>query len=135
MMKPIYIFGNAEVSDDRAALDVATKLAKDFPELNFKPVPPNADLPVDGSGELIMIDVVEGIDRIQIITEKNLEQLILPPRSSVHDFDLGWQLKYLKKIGELSRFTIIGLPLGKEVDYKSIHSIFKKLVAQDMQGS
>ena len=62
-------------------------------------------------------------------------RIVLPPRNSVHDFDLGFQLKYLKKLGKLGKVTIIGLPQTGEIDYDSIHSILRKLVAQDMQGS
>jgi hypothetical protein len=53
----------------------------------------------------------------------------------VHDFDLGFQLKYLQKIGKLGEVTIIGLPINKTPDYLRIQSILRKLVAQDIQGS
>ena len=66
-----------------------------------------------------------------------LNRLLIPPRGSVHDFDLGFQLKYLRKLGKLGEVRIIGLPKGSSdrVDYRRIHSIFRKLVAQDIQGS
>jgi hypothetical protein len=48
---------------------------------------------------------------------------------------LGFQIKYLKKIGKLGKVTIVGLPMQGELDYLRIQSIFKKLVAQEMQGS
>jgi len=31
------------------------------------------------------------------VVDDDLDKLVLPPRSSVHDFDLGFQIKYLKK--------------------------------------
>jgi hypothetical protein len=53
----------------------------------------------------------------------------------VHDFDLAFQLRYLKKLGKLGEVTIIGIPQEGEIDYLRIQSIFRKLVAHDMQGS
>jgi hypothetical protein len=55
--------------------------------------------------------------------------------SSVHDFDLGFQLLYLKKLGKLKNFLIIGIPMKGEINYLRIQSILRKLVAQDIQGS
>jgi hypothetical protein len=59
----------------------------------------------------------------------------LSPRGSVHDFDLTFQLRYLKKLGKLGVVTVIGTPQEAEVDHLRIKSIFRKLVAHDMQGS
>ena len=71
----------------------------------------------------------------------NLEPARLPPVitaeviDGAHDFDLPFQLRYLKKLGKLGTVTVIGIPQEGEVDHLLIKSIFRKLVAQDMQGS
>ena len=75
------------------------------------------------------------ISKPELITEDKLDDLILSSSSTVHDYDLGFQLKYLKKLNKIGKVYIIGIPKDAEPDYDSIQSIFKKLVAQDMQGS
>ena len=56
------------------------------------------------------MDVIKGLAEPALITGEKALQVVLPPRSSVHDFDLGFQLKYLKKLGKLGNVSIIGLP-------------------------
>ena len=70
-----------------------------------------------------------------LIEGDEIDGLILSPRASVHDFDLAFQLRYLKKLNKLGEVTIIGIPQEGEVDYLRIQSILRKLVAHDMQGS
>jgi Ni,Fe-hydrogenase maturation factor len=127
----IYVFGNADVAQDNVALKVAAKLAGKIPGVEFKEILPNEDLPARRS--LVIMDAVVGLKKPTVLT--NTKQLTLSPRNSVHDFDLGFQLKYLQKIGKLDKVTIIGLPAGEEADYDFIHSTLRKLVAQDMHGS
>ena len=82
---------------------------------------------------ITIIDVVKNIKYPVLI--KDISRLRSRKITSLHDFDLGFQLKYLKKLGKLGNVTIIGLPMEKKIDYLRIQSIFKKLVAQDIQGS
>jgi hypothetical protein len=72
---------------------------------------------------------------VALVERNGIDGLVLSPRGSVHDFDLAFQLRYLKKLNKLEEATIIGLPQEGEVDYLRIQSIFRKLVAQDIQGS
>lgn len=131
----VYVFGNDDHPTDNAALKAAEKLKNDFKTIEFIFVKPNEDLPFAGAQNVVILDCIEGIEGVTVFNEKQLSLLTLSPRSTVHDFDLGFQLRYLQKIGKLHKVTIVGLPLGKSFDYKSLHSTFKKLVAQDMQGS
>lgn len=134
----VYIFGNRDYQPDAKALDVADKLKSTYrslSDLEFIEVKPNQDVPFVGEKRVVIMDVVEGIDQVTLITQNNLHKLILPPRSSAHEYDLGFQLKYLLKLKKLNKITILGLPARGRINYNSIHSIFKKLVAQDMQGS
>ncbi len=107
----------------------------DFPQIDFIEVKPNEDLPFFNGEDVIIMDTVSDILEPCLISDKQLEGINLPPRTSAHDFDLGFQLKYLKKLGKLGKITIVGLPMLEKIDYSSIQSIFKKLVAQDIQGS
>ena len=131
----VYVFGNADLETDNSALRAAAVLKSKIPDVAFVTIKPNEDLPFLNEDLVVLMDVVLGITKVRTITEENLDQLVLPPRGSVHDFDLGFQLKYLKKLGKIKRFIIIGLPLGQTPDYDSIQLILRKLVAQDMQGS
>jgi len=55
----------------------------------------------------------------------------------MHDFDLAYNLKLLKKIGAIDSIKIIGVPMqiSDEDALYQIQSIFKKCAAQLIQGS
>jgi hypothetical protein len=128
----VYVFGNPDVNIDSVAIKAASCLKNKIPQVNFVFVTPNTDLSFSGSHPVIL-DTVSGIKKVTVIND--LDSFVLPPRSTVHDFDLGFQLKYLKKLGKLNKITIIGLPQTGKINYRRIQSILRKLVAQDMQGS
>jgi len=130
----IYVFGNPDVSEDKIAFTVAANL-KNTPGLEFVFVKPNEDLPFVSQKNPVILDAVQGISTITLIDETHIDKLIVDRSTTVHDFDLGFQLKYLKKLEKLNRFTIIGLPQTEAVDYDLVQSILRKLVVQDMQGS
>lgn len=131
----IYVFGNRNWPGDNRALKISDRLRKEYPRVKFVEVGPNEDLPFVGEPVVIILDVVEGINRVTLIGGSDLARLVLSPRASVHDFDLAIQLKYLKKLGKLKRVSVIGLPVRGKIDYRPLQSILRKLVAQDMHGS
>ena len=131
----IYVFGNIDVSGDNNAIFVAKKLENKIPGVSFIFVQPNEDVPFIDEKRVIILDTVQGIQQVELIESSDVDKLITSPRGSVHDFDLGFQLKYLKKLGKIGEVFIIGLPQVENVDYLRIQSILRKLVAQDMQGS
>jgi hypothetical protein len=128
----VYVFGNPDVDLDSAATTATKLLQKRLSHINFKFIPPNADVSFD-TAHPVILDVIADLKKITVLT--NLDQIIPPPRTTVHDFDLGFQLKYLKKIGQINGATIIGLPQNQKINYLRIQSILRKLVAQDIQGS
>ena len=131
----IYVFGNEDLDFDNTAILVAKKLEKTIENCDFIYIKPNQDLPFVGEEEVVIMDTIEGIEDITVINNNQVKNISLEKRTTAHDFDLGFQLKYLKKIGKIGKVTIIGLPMQKDVDYLRIQSILRKLVAQDMQGS
>ena len=131
----VYVFGNPDVPEDKTSLDVAEVLKENTKEIEFVFVKPNEDLPFANENRVVIMDVVRGLKKTELFEIGSMDKLILPPRTSAHDFDLGFQLKYLKKLGKLKEVQIIGIPYGKNPDYLSIQSILRKLVAHDMQGS
>ena len=131
----VYVFGNEDVPEDRKAIDVAERLRNRTRDLSFAFVKPNEDVPFADEGRVVILDTVSGIHDVALIEGDRIDRLILSPRGSAHDFDLAFQLRYLKKLNKLGDVTIIGIPQEGEVDYRRIQSIFRKLVAHDTQGS
>lgn len=108
--KTIYIFGNPLLHFDSLPIQLTPELAKTFPDFNFVIRDPNENLHPE-NGELIIIDTIMGIDKITIIDDINqIDKIESSPAYSLHDFDLGFNLKLLKKIGELKKVIIIGVP-------------------------
>ena len=131
----VYVFGNEDLSFDNKAIKIAEKLSGSIENCDFAFVKPNQDLPFVDEENVVIMDTVEGIEDIEIIEDADLQHISLGGKTTAHDFDLGFQLRYLKKIGKLGKVTIIGLPMEKDVDYLRIQSILRKFVAQDIQGS
>lgn len=131
----VYVFGNQNVPEDRKAIEAAQKLEDAMNGVSFAFVAPNEDVPFADENRVVILDTVQGIREVELIEEDDIGRLISPPRGTVHDFDLAFQLRYLRKLGRLGSVTIIGVPQQGEVDYLRIQSILRKLVAHDMQGS
>lgn len=109
--------------DDKSALKSLADLS-----ITFVEVRPNEDLPFVGQDKVVIMDVVMGLDEVAVLTEKDLDRLELAPRTSAHEFDLGWQLKYLKKLGKLGEVRIVGLPWGKKIDMEVLLGVLSDLV-------
>jgi Ni,Fe-hydrogenase maturation factor len=131
----VYVFGNEYIAKDKRAIDVARELEDTVEGISFVFVKPNEDVPFVDERRVVILDTVQGIEDVALIEGDRIDGLILSPRGSVHDLDLAFQLKYLKKLNKLGEVTIIGIPQEGEVDYLRIQSILRKLVAHDMQGS
>lgn len=125
--KIIYIFGNPLLDFDNLPLKLAPKLKKKFPEINFIIADPSENIePIDG--ELIIIDTVENIEKVVLIDD--LTHIQTAKIFSLHDFDLGFNLKLLQKIGRLKKIKIIGTPMkGNEEEILSnLREIIKSKV-------
>ena len=131
----VYVFGNEDVPEDSKAIEVARKMDRAIDGVSFVFVGPNEDVPFADEGRVVILDAVHGIQDVELIEGDRKDALILAPRGSVHDFDLAFQLRYLKKIGKLGDVTIVGVPQEGGLDHPRIQSILRKLVAHDMHGS
>jgi len=107
--KKIYIFGNVLLDFDNLPIKLAPKLKKTFPEIDFIIHDPNENLKPENN-ELIIIDTVEGLKETIIIDE--IKKIKSSPTCSMHDFDLGFNLKLLKKLGKLKKIIIFGVPMN-----------------------
>ncbi len=104
----IYIFGNPILEFDNLPIQLKPELEKIFPEYNFIITDPNENLKPDNK-KLVIIDTIVGIN--EAIVLDNIDKIQDSPRYSMHDFDLGFNLKLLQKIGELEKVIIFGLPI------------------------
>src|SRR5215213_1439865 len=131
----VYVFGNEHVAEDKRAIEIARELEDKVEGISFVFVRPNEDVPFVDEPRVVILDTVQGLQDVAVVDGDELEGLLLSPRGSVHDFDLAFQLRYLKKLGKLGEVTVLGIPQEGEVDHFLIKSILRKLVAHDMQGS
>lgn len=126
-MKPkILIFGNPLVEKDNLALRILPRLKESFPQTEFKEIDPTENLEAEiQDKKLRIIDVVQGIKKITIIN--NIDKLQIGRVYSIHDFDLAYNLKLLKKIGELDKVEIIAMPQEMEEE-EAIEGVKKLLI-------
>ncbi len=123
----IYVFGNPLIKEDNLALRIAEKLRKKIPEIEFK----NFDVVEDFEEKILYImDVVKGVKKVKII--ENFDLIKTKKIFSLHDYDLSYEIKLLKKIGRIKKVFLIAIPFGiKEKDAlkqveNQIHLILKK---------
>jgi Ni,Fe-hydrogenase maturation factor len=107
-MKTIYVFGNPLVKEDSLPLKLIDKLRREFPSLELKEFDTVEDLEIEG--ELNIIDTVKGIKKVELI--EDLDKIITNKIYSMHDFDLGYNLKLLKKLKMIDKVRIFGIPEG-----------------------
>jgi Ni,Fe-hydrogenase maturation factor len=131
----VYVFGNEYVAENKRAIEVARALEGAIAGISFVFVSPNEDILFVNERHVVILDTVEGLQDVVLVEEDRIDGLILSPRGSMHEFNLAFQLRYLKKLNMLGEVTITSIPQEGEVDHLSIQSILRKLVAHDMQGS
>jgi hypothetical protein len=136
----ILVFGNPLVEKDSLALNLTPKLREIFPEITFKEVDPTESLESEGKN-LKVIDVAEpNFSEVRVLNlkdEQDFEKLQLGKVYSMHDFDLGYNLRLLKRTGLIDSVDILCIPCDmdekKALDQSQL--ILRKWVAQDIQGS
>lgn len=121
----IYIFGNPLLSFDSLPIKLKPELEKLFSNINFQIADPNENIkPINK--ELIIIDTALNINEVRILTD--IDKIELEQKYSAHDFDLGLNLKILKKIGQLKKTTIFCVPsnITKKEALDQLEPLIKK---------
>lgn len=108
MSKTIYVFGNPLVKEDSMPLKLIDKLRKEFPYVEFKEFDTVEDFELEK--ELNIIDTVKGIKKVELI--EDIDKIITNKIYSMHDFDLGYNLKLLKRMKMIEKVRIFGIPSG-----------------------
>jgi hypothetical protein len=85
----VYVFGNEDYEGDNRAFEVAKHFEQKLKNVEFIKVKPNEDVPFIDENFVVILDAIEGISEVIEVADDDLDKLVLPPRSSVHDFDLG----------------------------------------------
>ena len=127
----ILVFGNSLEEKDSLALKIMPRLREEFPQVEFKEFDPTENLEEEiENGKLRILDVVEGINKVIII--KDIEQLKQDKIYSMHDFDLGFNLKLLHKIGKLKEVEIIGLPMKmkEEEAIEKVKELMNRIISE-----
>ncbi|MBI4146991.1 hypothetical protein HY489_06680 [Candidatus Woesearchaeota archaeon] len=102
----IYVCGNPLVDEDSLPIKILPMLRRNHPAIQFTEFDPTEDLPK--APELTFIDTV--INAKDVVLLKDIDAFVQTKALSLHDFDLGINLKLAKKIGQLKSVRIIGVP-------------------------
>jgi Ni,Fe-hydrogenase maturation factor len=105
-MKKIYVLGNSLVKEDSLPIRLIPVLKKEFPKIEFIEFEPTEDFPKEK--ELVIIDTVINAKEVCLISD--IDKIISEKAVSLHDFDLGYNLKLMKKFGMIQKIKIIGIP-------------------------
>jgi hypothetical protein len=106
----VYCVGNVLLEHDNLPLLLMDRLQDEFPQHECIEADPNENFfPEEGS---VILDTVIGVDKVTVFTD--IETFFPAPHVSVHDYDLSFHLKFLKKVGKLPAIKIIGIPQGMD---------------------
>ena len=103
----ILCFGNEFVEQDSLAKKLADELKIDGVEFI------KCDSLDRIKGDIIILDVVKGLNDVRLIPLEKVKDF---HPVSLHDFDLGTELKLRQSIGEINQVTIIGIPMSGDTD-------------------
>jgi len=102
----VYCFGNEFLENDTLAKEIADEIQIEGVEFVKCDSPDDIVLEQD---EIIILDVVEGIEKVILI--EDIDQLKDNEIFSLHDFDLSFFLQLMEKIGQINKIKIIGIPM------------------------
>lgn len=117
----VSVFGNPDLTSDSLPLRLLTDLEKELPQVEFIHQDPNEECQPLDSKEWWIIDTIKGINKVELI--EDIDKFKNQPRVTMHDFDLGMQLKLIKKINPDLKIRIIGVPEAGEA-----HRIINEIV-------
>ena len=102
----VYVVGNLLVKQDSLPIRLLPKLKRELPNIDFVEFDPTEDFPKEK--QLIIVDTVLDIKRVILL--KDINKIQLNKVCSLHDFDMGYNLKLMKKFKLIDNVWIIGVP-------------------------
>jgi hypothetical protein len=120
----VSVFGNPDLKEDSLVVRLVPKLKKKLPGVEFKVEDPVEGLRPPEDGLWVILDVAKGIEGVRVVND--LDKLIDERRVSLHDYDLGMELKLLKKLGKIKELRLIMVAMGMKED-KALRLVGQKL--------
>jgi Ni,Fe-hydrogenase maturation factor len=121
----VLVFGNKLVQKDSLPLKLIPHLEKEFPEIEFKEFDSVEDLQNEGS-LIYIIDSVENIENVTIIY--NIDQIEISNNFyTIHDMDLGYMLKLMKKLKMIDKVIIFGIPINTLSKIEILNQLKEKI--------
>ncbi len=129
-MKKIYVMGNLLVEQDSLPIKILPDLKKEIPNFDFIELDPSEDFPKQKT--ITIIDTVLDIKKVTLV--KEIDKIQLEKICSLHDFDLGYNLKLMKKFDIIETVNIIGVPVNiKEKEaIKQIKELITNLFSRNV---
>lgn len=107
-MKTILCFGNEFLKKDSLAKEIADELK--IKNVKFIKCDDLNNIFDYKDKDMYLLDVAEGIDNIKIFND--ISKLKTKNITSLHDFDLGYFLRLMKEVGQITRINIIAIPVN-----------------------
>ena len=125
----IFIFGNELVGEDSLPLKILPDLRNEFKEIEFVEIDPTEDLPEEE--HFIILDTIINTEEVKIL--KDIDKIESMPNYSLHDLDLGFNLKLMKKLGKIKDVTIIGVPaeIGENNCLEQVKEVISNLLSRN----
>lgn len=108
----VSVFGNPDLENDNLIVKLIPKLRKRFPEVEFRVEDPVEGLKPPKDDLWVILDMAEGIDRVRVF--EKVDKLVEVRGVSLHDYEVGTELKLLKKLGKIKDLKIIAVPMEME---------------------
>ncbi len=105
----VSVFGNPDLKEDSLVVKLMPKLKIEFPGVEFKVEDPVEGLKPPKNGLWVILDMAQGIDKIRVF--EDIDKLVDERRVSLHDYDVGMELKLLKKLGKIKKLKIVAVPM------------------------
>ncbi len=105
-MLKVFVAGNPLLKIDSLPLRILPRLSIRLPMVFFEEFDPTENFPE--AEKMVILDTVVGLKKVEII--EGTDSFSLPKACSLHDFDLGTNLRLMQKAGIIKEFRIIGVP-------------------------
>ena len=123
IMVTVYCLGNKYIKKDSLALKFVDR---EINGMKFVEYDQNVE------GDIWIMDVCMHLHEMKLL---DLEAFLVKQPLSMHDFDIGTELKLLQAVGQIGKVNVIAIPMEFTYDQVLSNLNSKKWVEQDIQGS
>jgi len=123
MKTALLVFGNEFLKEDNFAIKISKEIKLPNTEI-IRCYSVGDMFKIQGYDKVFILDVVKNIKEVTLITD--LDKIKDKKIFSMHDFDLGFNLKLLKEVNQINDINIIGIP--QQGDKESIKKEIKEIV-------